>query len=542
MNDSIIDIVDSSRSLPELYDRVCAEVPDKTAMVFNDEHITYGQLREKTDALASAFLRLGMTDADRIGVILPTRPEFMYVWLAVSKIGASIVGLNFRYTQDEIQYMVNNSQASWLICIRNFNNTHYPEFLASFLSQMPSIQRTVYLDDGKSPADGNLDELLSGPVDQAALEGLKTQDTGESDNFIIYTSGTTGKPKGVVIKQKNILAMIRPWLKNLEFRDDDRMLCMLPLNHVGGGTITALTGLARGMTLVMMDVFNPVVMVENLQKYKITVMGGVPTIFEITFALVPDLAADMFPDLELVLWGGAPGTRETVRAMRERFGAEIMACYGASEVSGFCSYMSRGDSIDKELSLGRPPKEVEMKLVHPETKQDSAPGEIGEIAVRSKMVFDRYLGMPEATREAFSQDGWFYTGDLAQKDDDGFYHMAGRSKEMYICGGFNVYPKEIEDKLSDHPKVSTSAVIGMPHEKMGECGWAYVVPIPGSHLTEEELLHHCQKKMADYKVPAKFLMVDSIPISPVGKILKNQLKNGSHKDAGQIVKPPPIPV
>lgn len=522
--EALLEILDNAKSLNELYNRVCGLIPDNTALVFNGASKTYGELQEKVRALTTALVNQGVTKDDRIAVILPTRPEFLYVWLAASKIGAAIVGLNFRYTRDEIQYMVNNSEAGFLVCIRDFNNTNYPEFINSFKGEMPSLKKVIYLDDGNSPADGNLDALLATPPDNEMIDAMDKEDRGSADNFIIYTSGTTGKPKGVVIKQKNVLAMIRPWLKNMGIDEEDRILCMLPLNHVGGGTIMALTTLASGAELVLLDMFHPQKMVELLREHKITVFGGVPTVFEITFALIPEISADMFPDLEVVFWGGAPGTAETIAAMRERFGAEILACYGASEVSGFCSYMSRGDSLEKALSLGRPPEGVEMKLVDVKTKLDADPGVIGEIAVRSEMVFDRYLGMPEETADAFSEDGWFYTGDLATLDEDGFYFIAGRSKEMYICGGFNVYPKEVEDKLSEHPRVSTAAVIGMPHKKMGECGWAFVVPVPGSDVTEEELLEHCRKKMADYKVPERIFLENSIPLSPVGKILKNELK------------------
>ena len=184
--------------------------------------------------------------------------------------------------------MVNNSEASCLICIRDFNDINYPEFINGFLAEMPSLRKIIYLDDGKSPRDGNLDELLAAPVYPAVMEDLEKEEKGNADNFIIYTSGTTGKPKGVVLKQKNILAMIRPWRRNIGIDEDGRVLCMLPLNHVGGGTILALTTLACGSELVLMDIFNPQKMIELLQSEKISVFGGAPTVFELTFSMIPD--------------------------------------------------------------------------------------------------------------------------------------------------------------------------------------------------------------------------------------------------------------
>jgi fatty-acyl-CoA synthase len=305
---------------------------------------------------------------------------------------------------------------------------------------------------------------------------------------------------------------------------DDVVFCMLPLNHVGGGTILALATLARGAKLVLHDIFDPNRVVDLVRKHRATLFGGVPTIYEILFAARPDLSADMFPDVSIVAYGGSPATPETIAAMRERFGAPVMACYGSTEVSGFCSYTRRTDPPERALTAGKPADGVEMKVVDPVERRDLPMGEIGEIAVRSEMVFDRYLNLPEETAKAFSKDGWFYTGDLASMDKDGYFTIAGRSKEMFINSGFNVYPKEIEDKLVEHPGVSTAAVIGMPHQTKGEVGWAFVLPVPGANVSEEDLISHCEMALADYKVPERVFVETDLPISPVGKIIKQELK------------------
>lgn len=524
MEDRLLEILDNTHSMDKFYDQVCNLVPDNTALAYNDECITYCQLQAKVDALATSFLKNGITREDRIAVIIPTRPEFLYVWLAASKIGAAIVGLNFRYTQEEVTYMVNNSKPSVLVCINNFADTDYSAFLSPISSELPSLKKFIFLGNTDFPDSLDLEDLLAAEPDRELLAKMSDPDNSDRDNFIIYTSGTTGKPKGAVIKQKNILAMLRPWVRNLELNSDDRFLCLLPLNHVGGGTIMAMASLARGAQLVMADTFTPDMAVDLLKKYKITLFGGVPTIFEILFVARPDISADMFPDIELVIYGGSPATEDTIKALNKRFGAPVMACYGATEVSGFCSYTRRDDPLEMATTAGKPRQGVEMKIVHPKQKNDLSQGKIGEIAIRSKMVFDRYLDMPRETAKAFSSDGWFYTGDLAKMDKEGYFTIVGRSKEMFINGGFNVYPKEIEDKLSEHPSVSTAAVIGVPHETKGEVGWAFVLLAPGIQSTEEALIAFCKDKMADYKVPFRIFIEDSLPMSPVGKVIKPQLR------------------
>jgi fatty-acyl-CoA synthase len=232
----------------------------------------------------------------------------------------------------------------------------------------------------------------------------------------------------------------------------------------------------------------------------------------------------MFPDVSIVAYGGSPATPETIAAMRGRFGAAVMACYGSTEVSGFCSYTRRNDPSERAVTAGKPGEGVEMKIVHPVDRRDLPLGEIGEIAIRSEMVFDRYLNLPDETAKTFSDDGWFYTGDLASMHTDGYLTIAGRSKEMFINSGFNVYPKEIEDKLVEHPGVSTAAVIGVPHKTKGEVGWAFVLPVPGVEVCEEDLISHCQSAIADYKVPERIFVETDLPISPVGKIIKQELK------------------
>ena len=528
----MIELLESETTLGEMIENRARNLPDKTALIFHDEEITYRELNEKVDGLATALLERGITASDRIAIIMPTRPEFVYLWLAASKIGASLVGLNFRYQQDEVVYMVNNSKPSVFVSINEFAFTDYNAFLSGIRDRIPSVKQFVFLGKTEFPDAIDFNDLINTTPDDAKLFEAKKEMKGEKDNFIIYTSGTTGKPKGAVLTQKSIMAMMKLWTKNLELVPEDRILCILPLNHVGGGTIMALSSLASGITLVLHDMFVPDQLVEIIQGHKITVFGAVPTVFEILFAARRDIAADMFPSIRLTAYGGSPATPEVLKAMREKFDAPVMACYGSTEVSGFITYTRSDDPFEKAMTAGRVPEGVEAKIVTPDTREELPTGEIGEIAFRSDMIFDRYLDMPEETKNAFDDEGWFYMGDLGYFDEDGFLVIAGRTKEMYITGGFNVYPKEIEDCLATHPDVIMAAVVGAPHSIMGETGIAFVVLNPASEVTSEDLREFCKPKLADYKVPSRVFLETSLPMTTVGKVQKTVLQETARERLG----------
>jgi acyl-CoA synthetase (AMP-forming)/AMP-acid ligase II len=520
----MIERLQTEETLSEMIENRARELAGKTAMIFYDEAVTYREVNDRVNSLATAFLAMGITAKDRIAVIMPTRPEFIYLWLAASRIGASLVGLNFRYMHDEVVYMVNNSKPSVLVCINEFAFTNYNNFLSEIRDRLPSLKKFIFLGKTEFPGAIDFNELLNTKPDYAKLSEAAKEVKKENDNFIIYTSGTTGKPKGAVLTQKSIMAMMKLWVKNLELEPDDRILCILPLNHVGGGTIMALSSLASGISLVLHDMFVPDQVLEIIQKHKVTVFGAVPTVFEILFAARPDITSDMLSSIRLTAYGGSPATPEVLKIMKEKFNCPVMACYGSTEVSGFITYTRRDDPFEKSMTAGRVPEGVEAKIVKPDTREELPAGEIGEIAFRSDMVIDRYLDMPEETEKAFDKDGWFYMGDLGYFDGDGFLVIAGRTKEMYITGGFNVYPKEIEDCLARHPDVIMAAVIGVPHPIKGETGIAFVVRNPASEITGEDLIEFCKPKMADYKVPSQVFLEASLPMTTVGKVQKTALR------------------
>jgi fatty-acyl-CoA synthase len=341
---------------------------------------------------------------------------------------------------------------------------------------------------------------------------------------MIYTSGSTGRPKGAVLTQKSILAMIRPWAANLMLKNEDRLLLVLPLNHVGGGTICAMTSLASGATSVMHDMFLPDIALSLIDEQKITILAGVPTMYAMIFSL-PSFDKRTLNSVRTAVYGGAAAPPELLNKMNTLMICRIIGTYGSTEVSGFCTYTTAEDSFDTVLTtVGKPPKSINIKIVDPVSRAALNTGQIGEVAIKGDLLIDRYLNMPEETRLVFDNEGWFFSGDMGCLNQEGYLTLAGRLKEMYITGGFNVYPKEIEDILAEHPAVAMAAVIGVPDDIKGETGWAFVMKVPGSNVTVDDLTKYCKEKMANYKVPSKIFIEDTLPMTSLGKVHKPTLK------------------
>lgn len=520
------ELIDKESTLGEMIENRAERIGEGSAVVFHDEVISYTELNRRIDALATALIGIGLKSEDRIATLLPTRPEFVYVWFAAAKIGASVVGLNYRYTKEEIAYMARAAEPKAMVCISEFDGVDYSEFMAAVKSEIPSIETFISVGNTGFPGALLFDDLLKTEPDVKKVHEHMNWISDTQDNFIIFTSGVTGEPKGAVLTQKSIMAMIRPWIKNLELRISDSLLCILPLNHVGGGTIMALSAIAAGATLILHDKFDPITITDIIKRNKVTIFGALPTVYEIMFIQNPDLTPESVPSLRAILYGGSPASPELVRKLKNSFGCPIVACYGSTEVSGFCTYTALEDPFDKTNTAGRIPEGVEIRILDPNNRKKTLPSnEMGEIAVRSDMLFDRYLDNPEATWDAFDYEGWYYTGDMGYVDNDGFLVVVGQSRERYTAGGKFVYPKEIEDRLAEHPAVALSAVIGMPHDVLGEAGWAFIVLMPGAEATENELIDFCRETLADYKVPERVKFVESLPISGVGKILKPRIRD-----------------
>lgn len=493
--------------------------PQHTAMVYRDQKISYAELFTKVKDYARGFIATGIKRGDTIALILPTRPEFMYCWFAANSIGAIVVALNMRYLQSELQYTLSQSRAKIVITLAEFGGANRRPLLADVQSKVPTIERVLYVDE----TDGN--DSLQVLVEEGKDEGIHFEELPpkpETGSLIIYTSGSTGKQKAALLTHRSILSMAWGLRQAMGVNQEDRIINVLPLDHVGGATILGITMLSSFATLVLADSFRPDEFVALARKEQVTIMGGVPTMFVMMLSL-NTLESHSLSSLRLIAYGGAPASRQLLDALKETLGCRVMGCYGLTEVSGFCTTTSLEDAKEVVLStVGRPIPGAEIRIVGQDGKVQPQ-GQPGEVQVRGNLVIREYFRMPEATDEAFVA-GWLKTGDVGIIDHNGNLAIVGRIKDMYISGGYNVYPAEIEECLTQHPKVAMAAVVGVEDAVLGEVGFVFVVPKGNAQITQNELKEFCNGRVADFKVPRYFDLRSSLPLTPLGKVQKLVLK------------------
>ncbi len=502
------------------------ERPDKAFLYYEDHAISYADLDRLSAKLAASLLDLGVKRGDRIGLAALNQPEWILTFIAAARIGASIVTLNVRYREAEFDYMLNQSGASTLVCLASIPDFDFKHFLDQLRDRLPEVKRYIFIGESNYPFEGglNFEDLVStSPLeDLASAQPFEVAPTDTA--IILYTSGTTGKPKGAMITQRSILASAQAQAEHWSIREDDISVGHLPFNHVGGITCTIMVALLTGSSVVLVPSFNPQVVLEVIQRYKVTIFGGVPTMY------VMLLSSPAFPDTDLssvrlCAAGGSNVEPELCRSISSGFpNGTVLNLYGLSESSGAC-VLSRldDDLMTFSATLGVPIGDFQARVVGEggEVKED---GEVGELQIKGDCVAAGYYGMPEETAQTFSSDGWLSTGDMAAIRPDGHIELKGRRKEMYIQGGYNVYPVEVENVLGMHPKVAIAAGIGVPDPVLGEVGRFYIVPKPGETPTPEELEEYCRERLADYKVPRQFVIRTELPLTPVGKVAKAKLR------------------
>jgi fatty-acyl-CoA synthase len=451
--------------------------PEKTALVVveSGERLTYAELNARAEGAAEYLLSLGFSAGDRVGIPGENRPEFLFLFFGAMKIGAIAVPLSTRATEHEREQIATDC----------------------------GMKLVVPLD--------NVGRASARPV------GLKPDLRDDAIACLLYTSGTTGKPKGVMIPRRQLWWNGYNTVVNWDLRFDDISPLYTPIYHAGGLAAFTIPIFCAGGTMVLHRGFNPSEVWETIGKERCTAVLGVPTIWKMLMD-APEFAT---ADLSHVRWfisGGAPLPQYLIEAYQKR-GVVFRQGYGMTEVGVNCFTMTNDDSFRKPGSIGKPMMFTDVRIVDGEGN-DVAPGEVGEMWIRGPHVSAGYWNNEEATRAAYGEDGFFRTGDLARRDDEGFFTIAGRKKEMFITGGVNVYPAEIEGELVTHPRVSDAAVIAVPDEKWGEVPVAFVV----GDATSEELTSYLAVRIAKYKVPKKFVFIDALPRTPYGKVEKTKLK------------------
>ncbi|MEU8385418.1 long-chain fatty acid--CoA ligase [Streptosporangium sp. NPDC048865] len=497
------------------------EAPDRTALVFGDLRLPYSLVNTIANQVANLLVSRGIGKGDKVALACPNLPYFPFVYYGILKTGATVVPLNVLLQSREIAYHLEDSQAKALFC---FEGT--PE--------LPLGERGRAGFEGSSaehflvlPATAFATESEYGETLWAALEGVsgefETVQTSPDDTAVIlYTSGTTGQPKGAELSHQNMLlnAMVSDEMFP-RTEGGDAYLAVLPLFHSFGQTVVMNAGFRRRATVVLVPRFEPGPALELMRAENITLFAGVPTMY---WAMLTKIHADgdeVPTSLKVAVAGGASSPVEVLKDFERTFGTGILEGYGLSETSPVASFNQLGRPT-KPGTIGTPIWGVEMKLIDGDWKTIEGEGP-GEIAIRGHNVMKGYYNRPEATAEVM-RDGWFRTGDIATRDADGYYSIVDRAKDMIIRGGFNVYPRELEEVLITHPEVSLAAVVGVAHDSHGEEVKAYVIRTPGATVTEDELIAWGKENMAGYKYPRIVEFRDTLPMTATGKILKRELR------------------
>jgi long-chain acyl-CoA synthetase len=490
-------------NLSSLLDEAAADQPDRPALRMDDLVLTYAQLREAAGRMSRLLSSAGIEPGDRVGLMLPNVPAFPIAFYGALAAGAVVVPMNPLLKSREVGYYLSDSGARVVLAWHSAAGE-----AAKGAADAGAQAITV--------ATPDLADLLTDYAPATEQPGREDDD----DAVILYTSGTTGKPKGAQLTHANLVRnaelTARTLLKN---HPDDVMMGCLPLFHVFGLTCGLNATVAAGGTLTLLPRFDPAKALEIIQRDKVTIFEGVPTMYAAILHL-PEADPAMAATLRVCVSGGASMPVEILRSFEEKFGCIILEGYGLSETSPVASF-NHPDRVRKPGSIGTPIEGVQLRLID-DAGQTVGEGEIGEIAIRGHNVMKGYWGKPEATAEAIT-DGWFRTGDMAKVDSDGYYYIVDRKKDLIIRGGYNVYPREIEEVLHEHPAVAEVAVIGIPHPDLGEEVGAAVALKPGASATPSELREFAKDKVAAYKYPRQVWLVDSLPKGPTGKILRREI-------------------
>jgi len=505
------------------------QFPDREALIFNDTRVTYKEFYEKTCRVARLLLELNVKKGDRVFTLSAARDEFMYVYLASSMIGAIWYGLNPKYTRDELLYQVGDARPKVGFLVRNYDVTmrDYKDDMMAVKEANPQLEHLVVFDN---PWEGTLN------WEQEMVKERKHLDTGlasrikEVDEYdpalIIYTSGTTGKPKGSLLTHRNIIASAT--IQNRHFAagisqkgEPVKLLIHFPINHVACAVELVMGGLEMGGTIVMMDRFDPAATLKSIQEEKVNFLGQVPAMFMLEFML-PDFDQYDLSSLKVIVWSGAAAQEGMINRLR-KIGALLMTGYGQTENAGFITFTDPGDKLEDLMhTAGKCDPAFDLKIVSAKGKEMPR-GEVGEIWMRGDIIMKGYWNRREATAEAITPDGWLKSGDLATMDDRGYITIVGRTKDMFKSGGYNVYPREIEAVIEQHPDVAFASVIAIPDDTWQEVGKAFVMPVPGKNVNPDDLREMCKKHLASYKVPKQFEIRPLLPLLASGKVDKLSL-------------------
>ena len=521
----------TSYNLTTLLEDSAREHPDRDAIIFGETRLSYAEVQGAASKVANLLSSRGISKGDKVALSCPNLPYFTIAYHGILKAGATVVPLNVLLKGREVTYHLEDSEAKAFLCFQGSDELPIgKEGHAGFEGAEGCEHFFMITADpaADSPIEGT-ETLGSAMASQEAT--FETVETDEEDTAVIlYTSGTTGQPKGAELRHRNMRdnAMSGKELFGADAENPDTYLCVLPLFHSFGQTVIQNGAFAFGGTVVMLPRFEAKAALDLMLKEEVTFFAGVPTMY---WGLLGSLeegvdVSSLAENLRVAAAGGSALPKEVHRKFQEKFGVTILEGYGLSETSPVASFSPWGEDV-RVGSIGTPIPGVEMKLLDPESWEEvnadhSDEDAVGEIAIKGHNIMKGYYNRQDATDEVL-QDGWFRTGDLGRRDADGWYYIVDRSKDMIIRGGYNVYPREIEEVLMTHEAVSLAAVIGVPHDSHGEEIKAYVILEDGASATGEELVAWGKEQMAGYKYPREVVVVEDLPMTATGKILKREL-------------------
>lgn len=502
-----------------VYERAVNQ-PEKAAYIFHNESVSYGEFEQSVATFAGALQQLGIEEGDHVGLLVGNTPHFLITLYASWRIGAVVVPMNPTYTAKELSYIIQNSDAKVLVGL---------DKLAPLFAQadklFPNVEHIIACETDEDSVQQCLEidkrphlfkALMAGAAPVTESIHLEKNDTA----IILYTSGTTGLPKGAMLSHENVFSNARDIGTYLQMTAEDRVVATLPIFHVFALTVVVNAPLHRGATILLEPQFSPERVLQTIREQKATVFAGVPTMYNFIYQYEGAKKED-YASIRLSISGGDSLPVSLLENFEKKFDTRISEGYGLSEASPVTCF----NPLDRERipgSIGMSIVNVENKVVD-ENGVELAKGEVGELIARGPNIMKGYYKMPEETANTI-KDGWLHTGDMAREDEDGYFYIVDRKKDMIIVGGYNVFPREVEEVLYSHPDIVEAAVVGMTQDDFGEEVHAHVVLKNGSNLTEGNIIDFCSENLVKYKLPSVVHFKDELPKGPTGKILKKDLR------------------
>lgn len=524
-------------TLPAALERTVVNFPDTTALIMMGRRINYKELDELVNRFATALADLGIQKGDKVALLLPNIPQVVIAAYAVFRLGAVVVMNNPLYTENELEHQLNDSDSKMVIAldllvprlhklkektgIETVIACHIRDFLPFPKKQLfPFVKKEMHR---KTDPDEGIRDFMD-LVKKYPPTPPKTELTFDDLASLLYTGGTTGLSKGVMLSHANLsinVQQLKAWI--YEAKDgQETVIGIFPIFHSAGFTAVMNHSIYRGMTVIMVPRPEPGIVLEMTRKYRPDWFPCVPTIY-VGLLNHPDFPKTDFSSIKGCISGAAPLALETIREWEKEVGATIIEVYGLTETSPL-SHANPWGGKTKVGSVGVPISDTDCRIVDLETGTNDLPlGESGEILLKGPQLTKGYYKKPEETADAI-RDGWFYTGDIGYMDDEGYLFIVDRKKDMIIAGGYNIYPRDIDEVLFEHPKIQEACAVGLPDPYRGETVKVFVVTKPGEVMTEEEVISYCREKLAVYKVPKLVEFMDDLPKSTVGKVMRRQLR------------------